>query len=316
MSTINATARLTRPLIAIATYRRPEGLKRLLNSIRAQAHAGITILVVDNDEHPSSSRVISELQASGPPFTSRLEYVHEPDPGIAAARNRALEFFSRGDHDCIIFVDDDEYVSANWLFELMDAAHVHQADIVSGPVISILPLECPRWLREGGYHQRKKRLEGDAGWTAATNNTLLRRCAWEDLGRPTFNPRFSRTGGSDTDFFSRLHAAGAQIRFTARAEVYEDIPGDRLTIRWLSRRAYRSGLVNAIVFARDRSRPRIFLMGIASILIGALAICVDLVRFRFVTARNFTRVGYGVGLVGALVGAEVYEYTRQDAADA
>jgi len=74
-------------LIAIATYKRPELLKSLLDSVEEQALAlGADILVVDNDVDRTALSVCRRRRRS-----SSVQYVSEPKPGIAArATSRSL----------------------------------------------------------------------------------------------------------------------------------------------------------------------------------------------------------------------------------
>src|SRR4051794_3771547 len=99
-------------LVAIATYRRPGELARLLTSLKGtgELDALVHVLVVDNDAAGSARSVVVQS-----PTTAT--YVVEPQPGIAAARNRALD--EAEGYDAIIFVDDDEWVDESWLAELL-----------------------------------------------------------------------------------------------------------------------------------------------------------------------------------------------------
>ena len=98
-------------LIAIATYRRPAGLRRLLDSLQVPLDTmSADVLVVDNDVE-ESGRTIAVGHAVEP------TYVVERKAGIAEARNRALQHFTDR-YRAIIFVDDDEWVSPGWLSTL------------------------------------------------------------------------------------------------------------------------------------------------------------------------------------------------------
>ena len=75
--------------VGILTFRRPDGLReslpRLLEQVRQVP--GAELLVIDNDDVPSAQGIVAEREAAGDP----VRYVHEPDPGIVSARNRALD---------------------------------------------------------------------------------------------------------------------------------------------------------------------------------------------------------------------------------
>jgi glycosyltransferase involved in cell wall biosynthesis len=121
-----------RYLIAVASYLRPTGLQRLLDSLEAAASStnlDLDVVVVDNDAN-ESARSVAVDHPLGP------MYVVESEPGISAARNRALDHF--GDrYRAIIFVDDDEWVPPGWLTALTTYAAQTQADVVVGPVNSV-----------------------------------------------------------------------------------------------------------------------------------------------------------------------------------
>ena len=74
-------------VIAVLTFRRPDDLVGVLHDLvehTAASEADASILVVDNDEAPSA-------RDDRRPAHPGVRYVHEPRPGIAAARNRALD---------------------------------------------------------------------------------------------------------------------------------------------------------------------------------------------------------------------------------
>jgi hypothetical protein len=72
--------------VVICTRDRPAGLHATLESLRRQTDPNFWVLVVDNGSTSSASaKVVEEM---GLP---RCEYVVEPRPGLARARNRALD---------------------------------------------------------------------------------------------------------------------------------------------------------------------------------------------------------------------------------
>ncbi|MGA7204619.1 MAG: glycosyltransferase family 2 protein, partial [Specibacter sp.] len=84
---------MSRLCIAILTYRRPEALARALPYVLAHARAlerdnpgvAAAVLVVDNDPAGSAEAAVAEFG------DAMLRYVREAEPGISAARNRALD---------------------------------------------------------------------------------------------------------------------------------------------------------------------------------------------------------------------------------
>src|SRR5690606_21033843 len=117
-------------------------------------------------------------------------YLVEPTPGIAHARNRGLELFTE-DFEAVIFLDDDEWAEPDWFHQMTRFVETHNAGIVQGPVITVLPKDAPEWVTKGGFYQRRLRENGIELPSAATNNTVLRRDAWLAAGSPRFDPAFS-----------------------------------------------------------------------------------------------------------------------------
>ena len=91
-----------------------------------------TVLVIDNDPEASARPIVERLAGTLRPGLVR--YVHEPKPGIAAARNRALR--EAASSALLVFIDDDEVPSERWLEQLVDLQRSSGAAAVVGPVIS------------------------------------------------------------------------------------------------------------------------------------------------------------------------------------
>lgn len=296
-------------LIAIASYRRPTGLQKLLDSIQeAVESTSVEILVVDNDSAESARTVATE-------HPLRPVYVVEPQAGIAAARNRALDHFSDRHHG-IIFVDDDEWVSPTWLTTLTGYAAQTGADVVLGPVVSVYPKETPEWVQRGGFIQRRIRETGLQLPSAATNNTLLLRDAWVRSGLPRFDPSFSDTGGSDTDLFRGVRKSGATILFCAEALVYEEVPLERLSFRWLRRRAIRNGIVDTRVRLKHKdSLVKGLVGGVLRAGYGILFLGVGIATGRGMQARPYENLFNAYGRFAALFNFRIREYARASQPD-
>jgi len=292
-------------MIAVATYKRPDLLCDLLSSLEASTNQEFRVVIVDNDPSRSAREV-----ALGSPL--RIEYVVEPTPGIAAARNAALDRIAESD-DFILFVDDDERVDPIWLDALLRVQTNEQADVIAGPVISVFAPNAPSWILKGGFIQRARFATGDSVLSPATNNTLVRVEYLRSLGMPHFSESFSMTGGSDTEYFRRLRAAGAKMVWCNEALVYEDVPPNRATFAWIWRRGIREGNVSGRLRLREIHRPRLFIEGVARVLYGVARQTVDYVSGRGPRAKSFAYITRGLGWIGASRNQFVIEYARPDA---
>jgi succinoglycan biosynthesis protein ExoM len=288
-------------VIGIATYRRPDLLRDLLRSVgESVGEERPRIVVVDNDPAGSAAEV-------GPEAGYEHEYHQEDTPGIAAARNRIVSLL-RNDEDALIFVDDDEVVPVHWFSTLVDA--VRDADVISGPVIARYGHDVPRWVARGGFFDRDRQASRTPTRHPATNNVLIRVEALRALHGEWFREDFSSTGGSDTELFDRLRRLGARLEWCDEAEVYEDVPRERATLRWLWRRNVRLGNVTSRVRLAGTPRPVRVLLGLGRIVVGCVLSAADLVGRGHLTRARATHIPKGWGMVRASFGVNVEEYHR------
>ena len=231
-----------RLVVAVLTYRRPDRIAALVPVLAEQAAdlaqrvRGLvtSVLVVDNDAAGTGAAAVAGLGATA---------VVEPEPGISAARNRALR--ASGDQDLLVFVDDDEVPDEGWLRTLYATYRETGAAAVAGPVVSRYTVEPEPWVLAGGFYDRAHRRGLATGTTvavAATNNLLLDLRVVRGAGLE-FDPALGLSGGEDTHFTSALTAAGGRIVWCAEAVVSDVVPADRLTRRYLLARS--AGLANA-----------------------------------------------------------------------
>lgn len=291
--------------VSVATFRRDDQLNDLLFSLSAAYSVfPFRVILVDNDGTTGLSERL-------PPTPFEVDYVIEKRPGIAAARNAGLKRLRPTDTH-IMFVDDDERVAPDWLKRQWDLAQELDVDVVTGPVMSIFGPATPRWIVRGGFMQRPRLPTGLSSRIPATNNTLVRRGALALLERPEFDESFSVTGGSDTEFFFRLREKGARIAWCDESLVEEDVPNERLTFRWVTRRMIRGANVDGRLRLRSQSRLELFVGAIIRITFGSLVLAISHARRKGWQEREVRYVTLGVGWLGALSGRLVREYERGD----
>ena len=297
--------------IAVITYRRPEQLAALLASLQAQdlgdpARWQVRIVVVDNDPDRTAAPVLADVR--GPyPITAGIE----PEPGIPFARQTSVELCA-GD-DAVIFVDDDEVAPAGWLQRLLDTWLGTGADVVSGPVAGRLPADAPAWAQHSDvYTSVGRHRTGDRIDRAYTNNTLVSRAVL-DAVTPAFHPAFRFTGSSDLHFFLRVHRAGFAIVWDNEAPITEIVPSSRVRLRWLARRAFRSGAGNTISRRLITPGWRSVLvcagLGTARIGNGLVLLVIGLVDPRS-RIKGLRRLVSGIGSWAGLIGVNYAEYRR------
>lgn len=294
--------------ICIITYKRPVLLKALLDSISVMTtDVSWRVVLVDNDPE-GSARGVSESSL----MSDKITYAVEPKPGIPSARNACLRMLKPSD-DAIVFVDDDEWVDADWLTQLVSAADKSDMPVVGGPVATVLDSDAPHWARRGKYFQRPIPASGlRRVGTPYTNNSLVRVSSWRGADVWFDELNFADTGGSDVDFFSRLlKSLQSEWYWTGAAVVYEGVPSERLSVGWLVRRGVRGGNVMCRQRMSNSSRGVLMLEAIALVVIGLpMHLLCHLVYPRY-ARKAFVAWTRGMGYVGALSGRLVHEYRRE-----
>ena len=276
--------------IAMLTYRRNDYLAQVIPELLTQAddisdaQTTASVLIVDNDPQAGARAVVEAARAAlvgEPPessgsadsdaaATSRLVYVHEPEPGIVAGRNRALS--QAHGSDALIFIDDDEIPSPGWLKALVSTWRAQGCAAVTGPTPPTFEVDPSAWVVASGAFDSWEAADGAQVRSADTGNLLLDLAVVEDLGL-RFDPRYGLTGGEDSLFTRQLTRAGGVIRFAAGAVVTKRVPAARARRTWVLERSLRSG--------SSWARVRIDTAGPTDGALGGLA------RLRL-------RLGYGV----------------------
>lgn len=224
--------------VCICTFRRPELLRRLLDTLRQQRTDGLftySIVVADNDrEESAKATTVAFVASSG----IETKYCMEPTPNFALARNKVVQN-ARGDY--LAFIDDDEFPVADWLFQMWRVCNTYGVAGVLGPVLPHYATEPPAWVKQAGFYDRPRHATGFVmGWQESrTGNVLLRRKILEGL-EPVFTPAFG-AGGEDVDFFRRMNVAGHKFIWCDEAAVDETVPPHRWERRFLLHRALLRG---------------------------------------------------------------------------
>ncbi|MFT7764659.1 glycosyltransferase family 2 protein [Clavibacter tessellarius] len=324
-----ASAPASSLVVAILTYRRPDDIRAVLPLVAAQAAdlregaeadpalpRAVRIVVIDNDPAGGAGAAVEDAASASP---VPIAYVHEPTPGISAARNRALD--TAGDDDLLVFLDDDERPDPGWLAALVRARQATGSAGVAGPVRSEYEVEPDEWVRAGGFFVRRRPATGTRLEVAATNNLLLDLRAVRAAGL-RFDVDLGTQGGEDTLFTRQLVASGGLLTWCAEAGVVDVVPRARTTRRWVVLRAFSSGnswsltsvaLAPASPAARARIRAEATARGLVRALGGTGRIAVGAVTGSVAHRAKGTRtLARGAGMVAGALGWSYQEYARRD----
>jgi succinoglycan biosynthesis protein ExoM len=228
--------------VCICTFRRPSVLYAI-DSVAKQSelpNVSVRILIIDNDSEATALNAVTEFRSR---TNIHVDYKHVPSQNISMARNAGLDATST---PWLVFVDDDEYASTNWLAELV--ASRSGANAVFGACTAIYDDGTPDWIRQGDYHSNRI-AESSPITTGYTSNVLIDMVFVRRHGL-RFEPELGRTGGEDTVFFHAMYRKGGVLKYAPNAVVYERVIPSRANVRWVVRRRYRAGQTRALVSYR------------------------------------------------------------------
>ena len=223
-------------LVGVGTYNRNELLRKCLDSlVRLIFPEGCTIELAVSDNNPNKEAfcVVEEFRNN---HVMPIFYEHEPIKSIAAVRNKVLEIGLREDVDYIAFLDDDEFVTEDWILNLYNCICEYSADVAT----SYPQRVCNGKLQEIPLNI-KKRKQGSIRNVCATSSVLFNTKLLKDNYNLRFDVEFGLMTGEDIDFFDRATKLGAKIVWCDKILVFAELPSERKTLIWKMDRFFNNG---------------------------------------------------------------------------
>jgi hypothetical protein len=297
--------------IAIATFRRPKGLKRLLEAIaKLETTANVFVLVADNDWGGHEGYDLCRGMALN--YRWPLDSFVVRPRGIAQARNAlVMRALQQPRMAYLVMPDDDGAPEPKWLDELLRVQQRTEADVVAGAVVPAFEKRPPAWAMRAPGIAPLRGTTGPVDMIEGTGNTLFTRACLARAGYPLFDPAYTLSGGEDKELFTRLKKDGARFAWCDEAVIREMMPASRLTLSWICRRAYRIGNSDMRVLLQHRESRMAMLRECAKIL-GAL-LSAPFMSLIFLPAPNRRLDGLrllcrAAGKIVALTGRHYHEY--------
>ncbi len=310
--------------VAICTRERPRLLRTCLDSVCAQAvpdWVSAEIVVVENHDRETSRGVCEEVERE---TGWKVHYVLETELGIPFARDRCGVFAADAGFDRVLYIDDDEVALPNWLATMVEATKTHPGEVHYGRVIYTYPPGTPDWMIP---KQVNKRPHGTVLGKAEGHNTLVDTCVFKEKSDGGLALHFDMalrfTGGSDTDFFTRVHDVGGKIVWIPDAVVEELVPESRTRLGWQLVRTFRvAGNISRLHekrAGRANAMMRSLVKGLGRVAGGvlfetplALALMVVPAKGKRQAFKAAKQVASGLGSLAYLTGYQSQPYRKVD----
>lgn len=227
--------------IIICTYNREkyvgETLLRLANN---RYNGEWELLLIDNNSTDSTASICKTFAVQHPNVPFR--YFVETHQGLSHARNRGIK---EAKGDWLVFLDDDAFVSENYLERLFQyIQEIPQMDAFGGRIYPLFEDGMtPSWLSKWSASWLSAIDKGDEvciftnDYPIGANMGFSRKTANQcglfntDLGRSGKN----LIGGEEKDYFNRIKALNATIYYLPNIAVEHCIPSSRTTDEYICR---------------------------------------------------------------------------------
>lgn len=297
-----------RVVVGVCTYGRPVMLADCLESLALQsvpADLSLSIVVVDNEAQPNRRQLVEDFGGKSP---FRVYYVHQPQRGIARARNATLDKAMELRADWIAMLDDDETAAPDWIAELM-APEYRDTPVLMGEQVIVYPHPLPFWARIKRYRERHEREGTEQSW-AHTNNVRFSKDLVEAGLR--FDEGLGLMGGEDAVFFAHAHLRGFTIKHTARAVTFEFPHPERFTFfgqvyraYWTSAAEVRRRLLlddpRSVYLDSARQLPVAFLEGTLGLLGSPVRAIKSTEKFKRRVVSSAKQVASAAGTIAGLI---------------
>ncbi len=269
----------------------------------------IDIVVVDNDIDRTAETVINRLITINTSEFFNLHYFSYSNKGLSNVRNEIIKEALLLKPDYIVFVDDDEYVSAEWLNELIRTITQNKGDFALGPAIPDFESRVSSAIAEGfPYFKFADQAEIDF----IHSGNMIMRSEFIRVHQMKFDPRFNTLGAEDSYFGVTALKRGGSIFWSKKAIAYETIPAKRATLNWLIKRRFRGGNTYVYILLMEKEYAKIIKKIAVSFIylcIGILALLLTPIPFKH---RYFgiLKIAESLGALAALFDIKYHEYLK------
>ena len=211
--------------VIIPTYNAAPWLTELFNGLDAQSFRDFEVIFINDGSTDETANLLDSYAVE----RSNVKVIHQPNRGVAIARNTGLDA-AVGKY--VAFVDADDAIAPTYLEKLVSLADSLDLDIAFCDRSHFI--KTPGDLGEAGMYLRPKTWGPLAGkeWFENTLYEGSYGAVWASLFRRGFiedhNFRFTEglAAGSDVLWTAALHPRAKRVAFTPEtAYYYRDTPG-------------------------------------------------------------------------------------------
>ena len=188
--------------IIIPVFNVEEYLLECVNSVIAQTHKNLEILLIDDGSTDNSGRICDEIAV----IDSRVKVTHKQNEGVSESRNTGIRM-CKGDY--IGFVDADDWIEPEMYQQLMDSMIENNADISTcgyidypkgpgHPIKKGIKSESPKRADEAVFPLLRRN-----GYFTSSCNKLFRRELVFQSGTPVLMDR-NLFYGEDEEWLFRI----------------------------------------------------------------------------------------------------------------
>ena len=185
--------------VIVPVYKVEPYLRRCVDSILAQTHKNLEVILVDDGSPDGCPAICDEYAAKD----SRVKVIHKENGGVSSARNAGLDT-ATGDY--IGFVDSDDWIEPDMYEDLLGALKETEADF---SMCGFALLNGP----EAGRETMPPEVMGDRCAAGSVTRTMLYSITQENYPNPIFDYCWGKL------FDARLWD---KIRFDTMVSVGED----------------------------------------------------------------------------------------------
>lgn len=135
--------------IIVPVYNTEKYLDECISSIVNQSYSNLEIILVDDGSTDSSSEICDGWASAD----SRITAIHQENGGLSRARNVGIDK-AHGEYIC--FIDSDDYVTREFVWDLINALQSTEADFV------FCDMDSKKLVNASALYSVSKTLTGDA----------------------------------------------------------------------------------------------------------------------------------------------------------